>query len=106
MIEKAKRIFEHECKNDLEGIKPLYRPRDLILAYREQKKSKTYSWWKSENDKHNAIIFVPPTPGSILLKMLKTRFDELSADPSFKINFQCKLIPSVKQFKKLLDFTN
>ena len=69
IIEKAKKIFEHQCKNDLEGIKPLYRPRELILADREQKKSKKYSWWKSENDKHNAIMFVPLTPGGILPKI-------------------------------------
>ena len=87
VITKAKKIFENQCKNDLEGIKPLYRQREQILADREHKKGKQYSWWKSKNDKHNAIMFVPPTPGGILLKMLKSRFDELSVDPSFKIKF-------------------
>ena len=32
-------------------------------------------------------MFVPPTPGGTLLKMLKSRFAELSADPNFKIKF-------------------
>ena len=69
------------------GEKPLYRPRGLILADREKKKGKRYSWWKTENNKHSDIMFVPSTPGGKLMKMLKSRFEEISIDPNFRIKF-------------------
>ena len=87
IIEKAKKIFEKQCRNDFEGKTPLFRHREMIMADREKKKGRKYSWWKSEGNKHNAVMFVPPTPGSTLLKMLKSRFEELSGDPNFKIKF-------------------
>ena len=45
-----------------------------------------YSWWKVK-DRYNAVMFVPPTPGGILLKMLRARAESLLADPDLKIRF-------------------
>ena len=87
IIVKAKNIFKAQCEKDVNGEKPLYRPRGLILADREKKKGKKYSWWKTENNKHSAIMFVPSTPGGKLMKMLKSRFEEISIDPNFRIKF-------------------
>ena len=87
IIVKAKNIFKAQCEKKVNGEKPLYRPRGLILADREKKKGKRYSWWKTENNKHSAIMFVPSTPGGKLMKMLKSRFEEISIDPNFRIKF-------------------
>ena len=58
----------------------------MILEDRKAKKGQKYSWWKIK-DKYNAIMFVPPTPGGILLKMLRARAESLLADPDLKIRF-------------------
>ena len=86
IIKKAKTIFQSQCEREEKGIKPLFRPRELILADRLKKKSQKYSWWKI-GDKYNAVMFVPPTPGGVLLKMLRTRAESVLADPNLKIRF-------------------
>ena len=58
IIKKAKTIFQSQCEREEKGIKPLFRPRELILADRLKKKSQKYSWWKI-GDKYNAVMFVP-----------------------------------------------
>ena len=67
-------------------IKPLFRPREMILADRNNMKGQKHSWWKVK-DKYNAVMFVPPTPGSVLLKMLRARTEKISAEPDLKIRF-------------------
>ena len=58
----------------------------MILADRKNKKGQKHSWWKVK-DKYNAVMFVPPTPGGVLLKMLRARAENISADPDLKIRF-------------------
>ena len=60
----------------------------MILADRQNKMNQKYSWWKVK-DRYNAVMFVPPTPGGILLKMLRARAESLLADPDLKIRW-CK----------------
>ena len=86
VIKKAKQIFQPQCERDQNGIKPLFRPREMILEDRKAKKGKKYSWWKIK-DKYNAIMFVPPTPSGILLKMLRARAESLLADLDLNIRF-------------------
>ena len=86
IIVNARKIFQSQCERDKKGIKPLFRPREMILADRNNKKGRKHSWWKVK-DKYNAVMFVPPTPGSVLLKMLKARTEKISADPDLKIRF-------------------
>ena len=86
IIKNAKKIFQSQCEKAENGIKPLFRPRELILADRQNKKGQKYSWWKIK-DKFNAVMFVPPTPGSVLLKMLRARTESILADHDLKIRF-------------------
>ena len=45
IIKNAKKIFQSQCEKDEKGIKPLFRPGDVILADRKNKKELKYSWW-------------------------------------------------------------
>ena len=86
IIVNAKKIFQLQCERDEKGIKPLFRPREMILTDRKNKKGQKHSWWKVK-DKYNAVMFVPPTPGGVLLKILRARAENISADPDLKIRF-------------------
>ena len=86
IIKNAKKNFQSQCEKDEKGIKPLFRPREVILADRKNKKELKHSWWKIK-DKFNAVMFVPPTPGSVLLKMLRARTSSILADHDLKIRF-------------------
>ena len=69
VISQAMKIYQNQVKKDVEGVKPLYRTRDLILKDRKEKEKNKYKWW-NRGGTHNAIMFVPPTPGGVLKNML------------------------------------
>ena len=71
VVTRAKAIYKAQVENDQKGIKPLCRPREMILADRNNMKGQKHSWWKVK-DKYNAVMFVPPTPGSVLLKVVES----------------------------------
>ena len=58
----------------------------MILADMKNKKGQKHSLWKMK-DKCNAVMFVPFTPGGVLLKMLKARAINFSPHPNLKIMF-------------------
>ena len=79
------RIYDSMVKEDEEGVRPLYRPKDWnIVARRKEKEKKKHSW--STKGGHIAPIFVPPTPNSELANELKIIADnEAEAGVHFKI---------------------
>ena len=77
ILKSAFNAFEKMVEEDKNGSKPLYRKRSWNMAKRlNDKESKKKNWYKvaknSENS-YQSILFVPPTPGSVLLKELKSR---------------------------------
>ena len=84
-LRRAFRIYDNMIKEDREGIRPLYRPKDWnIVARRKEKEKNKYNW--STRGGHIAPIFVPPTPGSDLANTLKIIADnEAEAGVHFKI---------------------
>ena len=82
---KAIRIFDKMRKDDQEGTRPIYRPKDWnISARRREKRKKQHNW--STVGGHIAPIFVPPTPNGELAKaMRKVAEQEAEAGVSFRI---------------------
>ena len=76
-------------QDDKLGLKPLYRNRTWNFEERaNSKKNKKTNWYKSgEKSKiqYKSILFLPPTPGSMLLKELRKREEELNGKNSEKI---------------------
>ena len=87
VVAKAKQIYQLQLQKDKDGIKPLYRPRHLIDSDRAAAKNPSYKWWNKRGTPHNAVMFVPPTPGGELLRRLKNRQEQLSSNSDFKIKF-------------------
>ena len=84
-LTRALRIHDSMKKDDIEGTRPLYRPKQWnIVARRKEKEDKKYNW--STRGGHVAPIFVPPTPNSELAESLKSIADsEAEAGIHFKI---------------------
>ena len=84
-LTRALRIYDDMIQKDLEGTRPLYRPKDWNRAERQKaKQKKKYEW--STRGGFIAPIFVPPTPNSELALSLKAVADsEAEAGVKFKI---------------------
>ena len=75
-------------EEDKNGTKPLYRNRDWNKEKRlKSKDEKRNNWYKTRNKSeiYKTILFVPPTPGSGLLKELKFREQELNRNKGERI---------------------
>ena len=76
-------------EDDRNGTKPLYRNREWNRENRmNDKENKRNNWYKNgkETEKnYTSILFVPPTPGSGLLKELKNREEELNRNKRERI---------------------
>ena len=89
ILKSALNAFDKMIEEDKIGKKPLHRSRtwnqeNRILA----KENKRKNWYKSgdESEKvYKSILFVPPTPGSGLLKELKNREEELNKNKQERI---------------------
>ena len=71
------------------GIRPFYRNRYLHRSERGKKKAEEKHNWYNKNNpkKYSSVFFVPATPGSKLLKMLKKTEAENQIDGSSRIKF-------------------
>ena len=83
ILNSALNAFEKMVEEDKNGTKPLYRNREWNKENRvRDKEHKRNNWYKNdtktEEKIYKSILFVPPTPGSGLLKELKSREEELN----------------------------
>ena len=77
-------------EEDKKGTKPLYRNREWNKENRlAEKEHKRNNWYKNDaktgGEIYTSILFVPPTPGSGLLKELKSREEELNKNKKGRI---------------------
>ena len=89
ILKSAFNAFEKMVADDKSGVKPLFRNRSWNKENRMQaKEAKKKHWYKNiQNSETNykTILFVPPTPGSILLKELRQREEELNKNNEERI---------------------
>ena len=75
-------------KKEESGERPFFRNRQYQRNKRnEEKAAKKGSWFKTAENKYTTVFFVPPTPQSKLLKMLKNTEEKYSIGRSDKIKF-------------------
>ena len=68
IVQGGVRGFEKQFERDVSGECPLYRPREFQREKRDKaKKLKRVAWQKPSD----SVLFVPPTPGSVLAKGLE-----------------------------------
>ena len=70
ILTQALAIYDKKWEDEEEGIRPVYRPKDYKKEERKkEKEEKRHNWAKRGNC--IAPIFVPASPESTLLKMMK-----------------------------------
>ena len=75
ILEHALRIYDKKWKDHRDGAQPIFRHKDWKRGERKKaKESKKLNW--ATRDGHIAPIFVPTTPGGVLLKMMRTVAEE------------------------------
>ena len=75
-------------KESEEGKRPFYRSRNFERKERDDAKTrKKKNWFKSEENCYSSVFFVPPTPNSILLRMLKKTEAENRIGDKSRIKF-------------------
>ena len=71
-----------------EGKRPFYREKNYQKKERkEEKRKKKKNWFKTKGNKFTSVFFVPPTPGSKLLKMLRETEQIHQIDQNSRIKF-------------------
>ena len=82
ILNSALSAFKKMVEEDKKGTKPLYRSRSWDRNNRlESQENKRINWYSNKSKTgtvYKSILFVPPTPGSVLLKELRTREEELN----------------------------
>ena len=80
--------YESLRKQEEEGKRPFFRNRNFNRKQRiTEKEAKKGNWFKQKDNKFSSVFFVPPTPGSQLLKMLKKTEDKFKIDEKSRIKF-------------------
>ena len=89
VLNSALKAFEKMISEDKKGIKPLFRDRFWKCEERRLAKiNKKRNWYKKDGTtKYTSVLFVPPTPGSGLIKELKQREQEVNKTNDERIKF-------------------
>ena len=86
IILSAKSAYSIQLENDRKGIKPLYRERHQIIADKKFQNQTKSNWWKKKGgEKYTSVLFVPPTPGGELAKLIQAREAQLNSDSGTRI---------------------
>ena len=56
-----------------------------MLNDKGAKNSSGYAWWNKGLVEYNTVLYVPPTPNGVLLKMLKKREEQLNYNSKLRI---------------------
>ena len=78
-------VFNHETEG-----KPLFRTRKEMLEAKSLRNRTSLNWWQkpiNTGKPYTAVIFVPPTPGGELAKLLKKRESEINSGNEMNIRF-------------------
>ena len=88
IVSSAKKAYENMLSDYFSGEKPLQRNREQMKIDRESKKGSSHQWWeKSLESSYTTVIFVPPTPNGVLMKMMRNREKSLNENSKMKIKF-------------------
>ena len=91
VLNSADNAFSKMLEDDKNDVKPLFRSREWNKDVRKESKiNKKSNWYKNlgkSQIKYKSVMFVPPTPGGILVKDMKKREAEVNKDGNERIKF-------------------
>ena len=80
--------YENLRQKEEDGVRPFFRNRNFEKNKRkEDKENKRSNWFKNTTNRYKTVFFVPPTPGSKLLNMLKATENKFKIDDENRIKF-------------------
>ena len=89
ILDSACKGFEKMLEDDKKGVKPLFRNREWNKDEREEnKRNRKLNWYKNPKDpkiNYKSVLFVPPTPGGVLVRELKLREQEINRNSQERI---------------------
>ena len=88
VLDSALNAFDRMIEDDLNGVKPLFRSKEWNYEDRQKAKlDKKRNWWNSDRSKikYTSVLFVTPTPGGVLAKMLREREADLNKNSKERI---------------------
>ena len=88
ILDSGQKAFKKMIKDEKEGVKPMYRSRDYNKEERKKAKfNKRRNWWNTKKSKiqYKNVLFVTPTPGGVLMKLLQNREAELNKNEEERI---------------------
>ena len=88
VIEAGLKTYEQQLDRDRLGVCPLYRPKGYKETERRMRKEvKKVSWWRPSD----AVLFCPPSPGSVLANRMKqvAREEAVHSGTSIKVVERC-----------------
>ena len=72
IVSSAQSAFKKILENHKNGTRPIHRSREQMLNDKGAKNSSGYAWWNKGLVEYTTVLYVPPTPNGVLLKMLKS----------------------------------
>ena len=85
IVSSAQSAFKKILENHKNGTRPIHRSREQMLNDKGAKNSSGYAWWNKGHVEYNTVLYVPPTPNGVLLKMLKKREEQLNYNSKLRI---------------------
>ena len=87
ILKSALKAYNKMVEDDKTEKKPLYRNKNWKKEERIKSKiNKKQNWYKTKSKfEYKSVLFVPPTPGGLLVKRLKKREEELNKDNEERI---------------------
>ena len=75
ILKSGVRRYEELKEKEARGIRPFYSKRNFEdMKRHEEKRTKKTNWFNLKNNNYSTVFFVPPTPNSLLLKMLRNTY--------------------------------
>ena len=85
VVSSAYKAFKIMIENHNKGIKPIHRNRKQMQNDKGAKSGSGSTWYNKGKTKYSSILFIPPTPNGVLLKMMRDREAILNSKCSMKI---------------------
>ena len=102
VLKSALKTYQNLKEKESSGKRPFYRDKHFRKPERKAKKAaKKNTWFKGENGEFKTVMFVPPTPGDKLLKMLRHIEQKHQIASNMRIKFVSKSGSKlINQFRK------
>ena len=87
IVRSARNAYQLQLERHKNGTRPLYRDKQRIIKDQQERGAGRIDWWNKNrgDDKFDTVLFVPPTPGGKLAKLIQAKERSLWSKGNIKI---------------------